>query len=289
MNPVGPQPDFGASEGWPPGFYEHLDAYRQGHVIDEVPTFFLASDTYLWSGRRQTLVAETPSIVGEEGYPLRRAMILTQSCDLMKGNNPWITVAPVYDAFDRLPIGQHGQVKGAQIGHYIHVTADWAADRLWVADLRLEIPVEKTLLMTRHPAEAFPDEAGYAQLALRLGARRQRLAAPQSCIDLVVTPLFASMRALPDGGVALNSGVREIRVDWNDPNTPTVVTVFVVATDEAARQKIDGEGWAALVLGLYGRAQSGGITIVGPEITSMTDMCAADYIQSSLIEDTQSS
>jgi hypothetical protein len=216
-------------------------------------------------------------------------MLLTQACDLMRPKNPWITVAPVYDASGRLNAGQRGQVKAGQVLHLVHITGDWASSGLWVADLRLELPIEKTFLIDQNPIEAFSDETQYATLAQRLGARRQRLPAPRSCVDLVVDPLFDALRSMPDGGTSLNEAVFELRVSWNDPNDPTVVTVFVVAADEDARAQIDVSGWTELVLSLYEHAQSEGITIVGPEITSMDDMSAADYVQSSPIEDTRSS
>jgi hypothetical protein len=97
----------------------------------------------------------------------------------MRPKNPWITVAPVYDASGLLNAGQHGQVKAGQILYLVHITAEWASNGLWVADLRLELPIEKTFLMNQYPIEAFSDETQYATLAQRLGARRQRLAAPQ--------------------------------------------------------------------------------------------------------------
>jgi hypothetical protein len=281
--------DFGACNPWPPGFSDKLNSFRQGHIIGDVPVFFL-QDATLWARSRQAYNNEpSPILVGEEGHPRRRGMLLTQACDLMRHKNPWITVAPVYDASGLLNAGQHGQVKSGQIFHLVHITAEWGSSGLWVADLRLELPIEKTFLINQEPVEAFSDEAQYATLAQRLGARRQRLPAPQSCLDLVVDPLFDALRSLPDGGAALNEPVFELRVSSNDPNVPTVVTVFVVAADEDARAQVDVNGWTDLLLSLYERAQSEGMTIVGPEVTSMDDMSAADYVQSSPIEDTQSS
>ena len=75
------------------------------------------------------------------------------------------------DRYDRVSPGQRGQIKSGQFGHFIHLTAEWAADQLWVVDLRLEIPVEKTVLLGRSPIKAFSDDVGYAELAQRLGAR----------------------------------------------------------------------------------------------------------------------
>lgn len=217
-------------------------------------------------------------------------MILTQACDLMRPKNAWITVCPVYDATHRVSPRQFGQVKAGQIFHLVHISADWArSDSLWVADLRLEMPLEKSALADRVPFEAFDDEVEYVHLAERLGALRSRLAAPQNCLDLVVSPLFEAMHALADDGVGLNEHVRELRVSWNDPSVATVVTVWIVAATEAERAQVDSTGWQSLVLGLYEAANEGGITIVGPEITSMSDMTAAEYIQSAPISDTLSS
>lgn len=290
MTNADPFGDFGACVSWPDGLENRLDTYRQGHVIDDVPPFFLeAENVRLWRPARQRLSSRTPAIVGEDGCAPRSAMLLTQACDLMKRGNAWITVAPVYDAAERLQTAQHAQARTGQLGHLVHITADWAVSGLWVADLRLEMPLEKTALMERLPREAFADEVGYADLAVTLGARRQRPAAPQTCIDLVSEPLYEALRAMPDGGAEMSAGVREIRFQWNDPTYPTVVSVFVVAVNETSRTSINYEGWTKLLSGLYQRASAHGLTIVGPEITSLDDMSATDYLTSALIEDVQSS
>jgi hypothetical protein len=45
---------------------------------------------------------------------------------------------------------------------------------IWVADLRVEMPLEKGLLVGRDPIEAFRDEAGYIAFANFLARRRGR-------------------------------------------------------------------------------------------------------------------
>jgi hypothetical protein len=45
---------------------------------------------------------------------------------------------------------------------------------IWVADLRIEMPLEKGLLVGRDPIEAFPDEPGYIAFANFLARRRGR-------------------------------------------------------------------------------------------------------------------
>jgi len=229
--------DFGQSHDWPAGLKNHLDQFRQGHVITDIPVFFAnlgAAD--LWSQPRRLVSAGSLEIGAEPDGMLHRAIVLTQGCDIVRPNTPWITVAPVYDATNRLNPGQLGSAKGGQTWHLVHVTADWTGDGFWVADLRLELPVEKSLLLARTPLNGFNDESGYGQFAERLGARKMRADVPNDVLDHVRAPLFDAVRTRAAQGIALNEGVREIRVQLDDPLMPTRVVVFVVANDAGPRQ-----------------------------------------------------
>lgn len=281
------QGDFGQSHTWPGGLFEHLDTFRQGHIVEEVPLFFASlSNNPLWSHPRRRMTTGEPEISGDEDGVLHHAMILTQSCDLMRSDNPWITVAPVYDAASRLNEGQIGNARAGKTGHLVHITAEWASHGFWVADLRLEMPLEKTLLIAKTPVEAFKDEDRYAVLAKRLGARRERPAVPDNCLEHVVKPLFDAVRRAEGGAEALNQGVREIRVQCNQPSVATVVTVFVVA-ERGEQPRADR--WTALVGEIYDAAAQAGITIIGPEILTLDEMTASDYLTSAHAEDANSS
>lgn len=278
--------DFGQSHDWPEGLKTHLDRFRQGHVITDIPVFFANLDApALWRQPRRLVSAGPPEIVAEPDGVLRRAIVLTQGCDIVRPNIPWVTVAPVYDATNRLNPGQRGSAKGGQTWHLVHITANWAVDGFWVADLRLEMPVEKTLLLARRPLAGFGDEAGYDQFAERLGARKMRADVPNDVLVHVRAPLFDAVRSCPDQGAALNEGVREIRVQLDDPLKPTRVVVFVVANNGATP---DAVGWEAIIAKIYPHAAECGITVLGPEIMSLDDMTAAEYITSKPIADDDS-
>lgn len=275
--------DFGQSHDWSRRLKSHLDQFRQGHVITDIPVFFanLGADD-LWNQPRRLISTGSPEIVAEPDGVVHRAIVLTQGCDIVRPNTPWVTVAPVYDATKRLNPGQRGSAKGGQTWHLVHITASWADDGFWVADLRLELPVEKTLLLARTPLDGFRDEVGYGQFAERLGARKMRADVPNDVLDHVRAPLFEAVRLRADRGISLNEGVREIRIQLDDPFKPARVVVFVVANDGAS---LDIEEWEAVISEIYPHAAEHGITVLGPEVMSLDDMTARDYITSKPIAD----
>ena len=275
--------DSGQSHDWSNGLKDHLNQFRQGHVVHDIPVFFanLGADN-LWNQPRRLISESAPQIAAEPDGTLHRAIVLTQGCDIVRTNTPWVTVAPVYEATQRLNEGQRASARGGQTWHLVHITAGWASDDFWVADLRLELPVEKTLLLGRAPLAGFADETGYSQFAERLGARKMRADVPNDVLAYVSVPLFDAIRALPDSGVTLNQGVREIRLQLDDALAPTRVVVFVVSHDGASP---DAEGWTDVVTSLYPRASSNGLTIVGPEITALSEMTASEYLTSKPVAD----
>lgn len=97
-------------------------------------------------------------------------IITTQSCDLSEERpdprQPWLAVAPVYVVPNDSPLRDRD---------FVFQLAPPELDRdIWVADLRIEMPLEKGLLVGRAPIEAFPDEAGYIAFANFLARRRGR-------------------------------------------------------------------------------------------------------------------
>lgn len=286
-------PDLGG-RGWENGTRVSLDRWRQGHVLDDVPLVFTGvRGESLWNVGGEDLAALPMDLVlrGEPGQALRRAMLLTQACDLMKESFPWATVAPVYDATDLLDGSRAASARAGTTGHLVVLSAAWVADRLWVADLRLEMPVEKTLLLARHPRAAFAEEVRYPQLSEKLARQRDRAAVPDPCLEHIVAPLFDHIRARLDVGSDLQSNVRELRVQCDDPVAPAAVTLFVVQEENAYGEAltVDSAGWGEIVGAIYESALTSGITLNGPEFTTLWDMSARDYLTSSSIVDRKSS
>jgi len=280
--------DLTRSQNWTEPLAATLNRFRQRHVVDGFPLLFLGSnEDPLWTPERLLLTqAAGVAVVGEHPPRLWRAMVVSQGCDLVKSNFPWATVVPVYDAAEILNKSQQQAASAGQTVHFVHLTAPWVQQGFWVADLRLELPVEKTLLATFEPQEAFLDEVDYARLAERLGAQRARPAVPDPCLEHVVIPLFEHVKKRREEGTNPNAGVRELRVQCNDPISPTIVTLYVIGQDD---QQPDSDEWTTIIGSLYEPAGEHGITLVGPEITSLWDMSARDYLTSAPIVERQSS
>jgi len=290
---LGPPLDWGRSRQWPDGMKESLDRFRQGHLLDDVPAFYLASATMpLWD--RSTSVVHdlglNAAIAVEDPVVFRRAVLLTQACDVMKDSHPWVTAAPAYDAGLTLDPKRLGNIRARNVWHLYPLDPPWASDgQVWVADLRLEVPVEKTLLLKREPLEAFADDAGYALFVEHIAGMRRRPALAEACYEHVITPMFDWLKSL---GTAernrLMAPVAELRVQPDHPTTPKSVTVFVVLREEA-RAEFDRGAWEDGFAQIYARTQGGGVTLQGPEVDTLWDMSARDYVTSVPVEDSSSS
>jgi len=240
----------------------------------------------LWAAAAVQSTGAGPLVLGEDPVTTRRVMVVSQGCDLIKDKFPFATVAPVYDAAGILGEFQQAAARAGKIWHLVQITASWAVEGLWVADLRHEMSIDKSLLVGADPVEAFADEVGYARLAERLAAARQRPAMPEPCIEHVMNPLKQYLAAQRGAGVNLLAGVRELRLQSNHPVEPTAVTLFVVAEED---QQPDVDGWGAALDAFHEQAAAAGIALAGPDITDLRQMSAADYLTSQAIADADSS
>jgi hypothetical protein len=158
---------------------------------------------------------------------------------------------------------------------------DWAQDGFWVADLRIEYPVDKSVLVSVEPIEAFRDDLGYATLSKRLSAMRERAAVPLPTTVHVAQPLTDYLTDRMGEGKTPLDGVREIRLASNHHTSPTSVVLFVVADNVA---DVDQDEWTSAVDALQPGAAANGIALVGPDITTLSTMTAADYLTSHPIQ-----
>lgn len=277
------------SRPWTPEVLAALDRWRQGHLLAGVPLLGLgpaAGTEPLWAEAVVRSTGTGPLALGEAPGMTRSVMVVSQGCDLIKNKFPFATVVPVYNAAGILGESQEADARAGRIWHLVHLTAPWAAEGLWVADLRHEMSIDKSLLVGPEPVEAFPDEAGYARLAERLAAARQRPAMPQPAIDHIAEPLKQYLAAQPDGGARLLAGIRELRLQSNHPVEPTAVTFFVVVDDDL---QPDVDGWGVALDSLHVSAAAAGIALAGPDFTSLREMSAADYLTSQAIANADSS
>jgi hypothetical protein len=192
--------DDGNNSDWPEAVTKKLAAYRQGSLVRSPPfAYHAAADYPIWVATGLVEPgAESPVLV--ELDPRDRppyGIITSHSCDVdEEGRNrkPWVQIAPVYE----LPKDQTdlGNIHRWRVAYIAPVTG---LGPQWVADLRIECPVEKSWLVGQQPIDGFRDQADYDQFSCFCGNYRRRQAIATSIYDQVLTPLELALRLLARG------------------------------------------------------------------------------------------
>lgn len=187
---------------WPAELIEALEGWKQGDVIKEPPFLYAADLSRPLHGLALAMAAreaadgydpvsgdlmacEAEDVASRPPY----GIIATQTCDLSERGRPaqpWFQVAPVY---------RSSRPADATLPRYqVRLDGPEFTSERWVADLRIEVPVEKTALIDRTPIAAFASETGYIAFGARLGHRQARAALADELEAAVVQPLRNRLR-----------------------------------------------------------------------------------------------
>jgi hypothetical protein len=163
---------------WPPEVAEALAHFRQGDLIERPPFFY---------GRHATIEIFDAGGPAEEESQVHEVhpddappygIITTQTCDINEQGTPtqpWIQVSPVYPLDDDEP---------PRKAYLVELTGP--AGKHLVADLRIELPLEKSLLAGRVPIRGFATEEQENAFGRLLGTRRARAALANELVDTVI-------------------------------------------------------------------------------------------------------
>jgi len=170
--------DDGIAEQWPPEVLEALARFKLGDLIAEPPVQFARNPDYpLWTPIGEEVAPGGPELVqlGAHQRP-EMGIITTQTCDLNEQRpypaQPFFQVSPCY----KLAGEQEALAALIERGFIYRLSAAELGEGTWVADLRLEVALEKSLLVGRKPITAFASEAEEIEFAEKLGRRRDRAA-----------------------------------------------------------------------------------------------------------------
>lgn len=176
---------------WHPEVLSAMRRFVAGDVVQSPPLFYFADPRYaVWGGTRPYVSGSVgPEIIDAAPIAPPFGLITTQTCDLSEdGFDPptkaWFQVAPVYDMAS-LDGGTRKLLRdGKGPIHLLHVPAlPRENNQLWIADLRLEVPIEKSWLVGRRPIPGFHDEVSQREVSSRVAALRARPA----WADVIVT------------------------------------------------------------------------------------------------------
>jgi hypothetical protein len=258
--------DDGLPKDWPDGVREASRILRQGDVLDLRPLFYLVdSRRPVWLLSRA--LAEKQAAAGDgfglsvaELDPESRvapafAILTSQTCDIGEQAEiwefPWVQVAPVYQIHDAQLL---------QRDYFVRLTGPDFQLAAYVADLRLELPVEKGVLVGVNIFPGFETENDAIDFAETLGRRRQRAAVASVVNTHIRETMSAKVNAKRPAWRKIRDQVHKIMLAIENDGTradPRVVRVFVVSADPVdtdTRQWFDewhaGSVDAAAVAGL---------------------------------------
>jgi hypothetical protein len=194
---------------WPPEVLERVAAFRQGDLVANLPLFYWADPALPVFARTHDYGGSPPGIVEmQDGWYFEYGMVTTQSCDLAdegdgKPRFAWAQACPVYNAEAPHPTDPSKRVLDGGVRKLIRDGRDQQrmvvpglGDGLWVADFRLEVPVERGWLAAQPRIVVFPDDSHRWEVGRRLAWLRARPAFDTRFVNSVQQPLVRALRAL---------------------------------------------------------------------------------------------
>lgn len=201
------------ADAWPDGLLDHLRRFEQGHLIRGLPFFYFGQPSLPVFGGAPDAEAD-PLVWHEQEFPF--GLILTQTCDLQEAGakrprKPWLHCCPVYRADDpsaAISSDLLAQVRKGKVEYLLEVPS-LPETGVWVADLRLVVPLEKSYLLSKDPIDGFPDESARRAVGERVALLHSRPAFDDALVALVVDPLVTELSAMAKKDIGLYEAVTD--------------------------------------------------------------------------------
>lgn len=237
----------GLDQSWPGPVREAIRPFLQGNLVARPPFFYAADLRHpVWTTSRLVADSLHPEECGEDFVDVHEdqrpayGIITTQSCDLSEERpdprQPWLAVAPVYRV--------DGGSSLLDRDHIYRLAPPKLNGEVWMDDLRIEMPLEKSLLVGRSPIDAFPDEDGYIQFARFLARRRGRPALASVVHEVlsgVTRRLKEQSRAQRQLARAARSSIYKLKLAIEDGTylAPVAAKLYVITNGEPTDETRD--------------------------------------------------
>lgn len=194
----------GQRENWPSDVLAAAAAFTAGDVVEQPPFFYFANPKYaVWAATGNYVEGSTgPEVILADHVAPTYGVITSQTCDLGEIDfnppiRPWISISPVYE-MSHLDGSTRSLIKkGKGPLHLLHVPMlSGDSTELWVVDLRIEFPVEKSWLVGRTPIAGFASERDQRAVVRRLEAIRCRPSWAESVVEAVQRVLMSELKSL---------------------------------------------------------------------------------------------
>ncbi len=280
-----------SAEGWPEGLLEKLTHVSQGDVIGSMPLIYLAApETPVWARTRDysdDFKGIIP-VVSDEAENPRYFMVTSQTCDIVESagerpNYPWVQAAPVFDMSGSLNSGQKKLLKKRGWRRWLwHLPA--LEGGFWVADLRIEVPIEKGTLAPCEVISGHTDEDDRRSLGHRLASRRSRPAFADPFVSAVQAPLVSRLRDLSKSDEELYAAMDPavgVYVAMDNHLKPKVARIVLIC-DEAPPTSVV-EWWNAWWDDAHQAADEIGLALLPLEFREASAMTLKEFRQYTLM------
>jgi len=277
------------SEAWPADVQEAVGRFEQGDLVERPSFFYLASARYgIWRLTREIGDSEVDDEIFEldptESPPY--GMITTETCDLVEEDGeprqPWLSIAPVYP-LEHVEANIADLLVNNRIAYMRRLTAPNFTSEMWVVDVRVEFPVEKSWLVGRSPIAAFADNSERASLAEFLAGRRRRPILSREVHSALLTHMRRWIEKLAKAGrlEEVLAGVAEVRLAVSgDPLRPDGVFLIVIGHDAMPIAAAVQQKWDEKWLVWRDRLDLAGISLLATVFTNLDSLPASKYLSS---------
>lgn len=270
--------DEGLPKSWPTDVLDAVRQFKQGHLVVTPPMFYAANADYgIWDlttgegGTGEELIELSAESRPEYG------LITTQTCDLVeegRPDHPWFQVVPVYPILDLDEAGR-SLLENHRRSHLVLLDSPALPDGTWVADLRLEVPIEKSWLVGQDPIEAFRTEDAYELLGERLAAKKNRPAVATEAVDAVIRPLQNWLQGNAGGREAAK--VEQLRLAVGPSRLQVDRASLLVLTNESPLPVEEREPWDRWWDRTRPKAAAAGIDLLANQYESLDSLSAREY------------
>jgi hypothetical protein len=269
---------------WPPEVLEAVARFKQGDLVERPPFVYSAAPRYgVWrlsQDPESENESETIELDPRDVPPF--GLITTQTCDLVEEGTPkqpWFQVAPVY-SIEGMDEGRRAMLRRGRVNHLVELTGSSLPDGLWVADLRVEFPLEKSWLVGRNPVASFDAEGDYSRLADHLSRRRKRPALATILIEYVVRPLKRWLDRMRTARArAIHESVAELRLAVAGNLLEPDGAALVVITESEPLPSEIRDAWDEWWDNTHEAAKAAGLPLLGNRYETLRTISAQDYLE----------
>lgn len=279
----------GERQDWPSEVLTAAANFTAGDVVENPPFFYFANPKYaVWAATHNYAEDSTgPEVVLANHVAPAYGVITTQTCDLGEIDfdppaRAWISVAPAYNMINLDGSTRSLIKKGKGPLHLLHLPKLGAdTTELWVADLRIEFPVEKSWLVGRTPIAGFASERDQRSVVRRLELIRCRPSWADAVVEVVQRVLMTELKSLRASDKsrydAVVSQIEEIGGRSNSMLDPSFIQLAAFCQEQPTDAVRD---WWETVNDLIRDAGSQvGLTVQHPAIELLPDCPVTRYRQ----------